>query len=219
MTRKKSFTGPSFLDGAEREQRKMAEELHETLCQSLAGVSLLAQVLVRKGNAGTAIGAADLKRITRYLDQAIDQARLTFQDQSLLSGSIDLTSALKRLAAVTTTRTACAYRDNHTATALSPRTAYALYRIAQEAVRNSLRHAQPRRIELSLTWRKRDVIMALCDDGCGFKKSSGRKGRGRGLDMMQGWADLLSGTLSIKSGVGKGTWVRCVAPIDASADR
>jgi signal transduction histidine kinase len=214
MTQKKISRQKRVLDAIEREQRKMAEEIHDTLCQSLGGVSLLVQVLLRHAKKGKPFDLGELKKIGRYLDEAIDEARLSFQDQTLLLGSADLTSALEHLAHQTNKRTACEFSANKPKLGLSGRLAYVLYRIAQEAVRNAQVHAQADQIKINLHGGRNKVSLCVQDDGRGFNPSMLRRSKVlHGLELMEIYAKSVDATLAIESRPGKETAITCVASI------
>jgi signal transduction histidine kinase len=213
MTGESSLSGRS-LEGAEREQRLLAEELHETLCQTLVGVSFISQILLRNKKAGKAIDISDLKKISRYVDEAVDQTRLIFQDQSILFGAVDLGTALEKLAAVVSKRTTCEFQCGKLAKITSPKISHALYRIAREAVGNALRHSQSRKIVIILTKKKDESSLTIRDDGYGFKKTVSSEKPLRGFQVMEGYAKSIKGKLFIRSIPGKETCVRCTVSIN-----
>ena len=102
---------------------------------------------------------------------------------------------------------------------LPPGTETALYRVAQEALHNALRHAGASGITVSLSKTPRQVVLEVSDDGHGFKGGSGGTGRapsaGLGLASMRERAASAGGTLTIRSSP-KGTTVRMTVPGKAS---
>jgi two-component system CheB/CheR fusion protein len=91
-------------------------------------------------------------------------------------------------------------------------TASHLYRIAQEAVTNALKHGHPQSILISLG-RKRDrLILEVLDDGRGFATTR-ESGTGSGLRVMRYRAALFGGELQVKSSPGRGTRITCSAPL------
>jgi two-component system sensor histidine kinase DegS len=201
-----------WLAAAEREQRKMAEDLHETLCQNLVGASLLAQVLLRNGKAGKAVEVADLEKLIRYVDEAIDESRLPFQEQSVLIGAMDLGIALEQLAKLTSRRIPCECRVEKNATTASPQISYALYRVAREAVRNAVSHSRSTQILIGLAHQKSGIVLTVSDGGCGFKVTPPLDDALHGIEVMKCYAASVHGTLSIRSAPGKGTTISCLVP-------
>jgi signal transduction histidine kinase len=86
-----------------------------------------------------------------------------------------------------------------------------LYRIAQEAVSNAIRHGQARRITIGLSQRRGQVTLSVTDNGRGIGVLSPRR-KGMGLRVMQYRAGLLQATVSVTRRPEGGTEVRCVAP-------
>jgi signal transduction histidine kinase len=86
-----------------------------------------------------------------------------------------------------------------------------LYRIAQEAVTNAVRHGRARRISIGLSQWRGKVILSITDNGKGIGTLSPRR-RGLGLRVMQYRASLLQGSITVQRRPAGGTKVRCVAP-------
>jgi signal transduction histidine kinase len=94
--------------------------------------------------------------------------------------------------------------------ALGPRAEAALYRVAQEALHNALRHAGASAVRVALSKAGRRVVLEVSDDGHGFVP--GASSGGLGLDSMRERASAAGGTLTVRSG-GTGTRVRMTVPI------
>jgi len=91
------------------------------------------------------------------------------------------------------------------------RTATQLYRIAQEAVTNLVRHSGAEHVEIALTSDQAATVLEVCDDGEGLlPEQLGKKGMG--LQIMRYRAGLIGATLSVESSPGGGTRVRCRLP-------
>ncbi len=86
-----------------------------------------------------------------------------------------------------------------------------LYRIAQEAVNNAIRHGKPRQIFISLTNRKGVVELTVEDDGTGLPEEW-QKQRGLGTRIMAHRAGMIGGTFSIEPNPTGGTFVKCSMP-------
>jgi PAS domain S-box-containing protein len=98
---------------------------------------------------------------------------------------------------------------------LPPAVALALYRIAQEALTNIVRHAQASRVTISLTRGYPYAIMEIEDDGRGIPRTKGKdESKGLGLVSMRERAEILGGTFQIRSSPGKGTRIRVKIPIE-----
>ncbi len=93
-----------------------------------------------------------------------------------------------------------------------------LYRIIQEALTNIVKHAQAKRVDITIKIAKQQLLLTIKDDGQGFhreKKSKNvQRAQGVGLSTMQERAWLLKGTLEIKSSPGKGTTIKLTIPVE-----
>jgi signal transduction histidine kinase len=86
-----------------------------------------------------------------------------------------------------------------------------LYRIAQEAVSNAIKHGKPGRIEISLSKMPEQITLAIQDDGPGMPARS-RKNAGMGLRIMRSRAGMMSGSLTIENQADGGVAVVCTVP-------
>ena len=96
--------------------------------------------------------------------------------------------------------------------ALTPGTEAALYRVAQEALHNALRHSGAAKIEISLSLTGRRILLEVTDDGRGFAPDA--PAPGLGLTSMRERAAAVGGTLSVSSSPGAGTRVTLAIPLD-----
>jgi signal transduction histidine kinase len=87
-----------------------------------------------------------------------------------------------------------------------------LYRIAQEAVTNAIRHGKPQNIVIGLKGKAGTGTLSVSDDGTGFEKGEGNRS-GMGLGIMNYRADMIGGSLRIQPKSGGGTAVTCVFPL------
>ena len=96
--------------------------------------------------------------------------------------------------------------------ALRVEVAMALYRIAQEALNNVLKHAHAKNVKIELSTLENQVVLAVRDDGAGFDPSKARGGRW-GMTTMRERAETAGGQLSVESAAGQGTCVRVKVPL------
>ena len=94
-----------------------------------------------------------------------------------------------------------------------------LYRIAQEALNNAMKHAEARSIVISLVLEEKSGMLRLTieDDGRGMVTPLGRSSPSMGLKTMRYRAGLISGALDISPRVGGGSVVSCQVPLSATA--
>jgi signal transduction histidine kinase len=98
--------------------------------------------------------------------------------------------------------------------ALAPHLETAIYRVAQEAIGNALRHSGSQQVTVSLSRRQRAVVLEISDDGAGF--DPGTPPQGLGLASMRERAASVGGKLTVTSAPGSGTRVRLSVPVPAS---
>lgn len=101
--------------------------------------------------------------------------------------------------------------------ALKPEAAVALYRIAQEALQNVLKHSGASRASVTLTATDRTIELVVQDAGKGFDATSGSR-RGMGLLSMQERGVLAGGSVTVRSTMGRGTEVRATIPVTSGRE-
>ena len=198
-----------LLQIGDREQIRLAQDLHDGLGQHLIGVSFLLQALRPQLAGGPA--SAQLDEIDHLVGEAIEQTRdLVRSLHSRTLEAAGLTAALDELAAHTARvfRVACRVDDRaDLAPSASSRTH--LYRIAREAVLNAARHARAATITIELSRDGEELVLAVRDDGIGIRTP---QSDGMGLHLMAHRARLVGATLQIAAGL-RGTTVTCRVPL------
>ena len=192
------------------ERQRLSRDLHDSVTQSLYGLSTLTEagkLNLEQGNIDA--GAHMLNRIGQTARQAIREMRLFLHQlrPSILEQE-GLVNALEmRLAAVegrSDIRTVLEADENiHLPLAVET----ALYHIAQEALNNTLKHASASRVCVRLARNGNIVILSIEDDGCGFDPTTSAAG-GMGLENMHARAAEINANLDIQSETGKGTLVK-----------
>ena len=207
-----------------QERERLAHELHDTLAQSFAGVAFQLQG-IRNGLEQADSGA--IERVNQQIELACDVVRQTHEEASLSIAMLreewpagkELGAALEECAAsivsggdVRIVRKG--RRDGRSAPAHIPvRVADALFHIGREAIVNSVRHADPRQIALSIEYDAKSVILTVEDEGRGFDTE--QQTRGFGLRGMEKRARSIGAHLVVTSQPGVGTRVRVAAPLEA----
>jgi PAS domain S-box-containing protein len=196
------------------ERRRLARELHDSVSQHLYGIALGAQSARHFIETDPPYAAESLD-FTLSLARACqaDMRALLFALHPEALESLGLVEALTRHAATVGSRYNLAIELNLCAEpALPSDTREALYRIAQEALHNIVKHAGARRVMLRLSQSGANVILEIEDDGNGFNPAAVFPGH-LGLQSMRERARRLGGTLEIKSASAWGTSVRVSLPI------
>jgi PAS domain S-box-containing protein len=188
------------LDIAEREQSRFGHDLHDGLGQHLTGVQFMAQVLQQKLERQKHEEAGEAGEIARLIRQAITQARDLARGLSpVVLQSKSLQDALRDLAAGITRRgqAECTAELDDDIAITNSEAAIQLYRIAQEAANNALKHGQATRIMISMQHDDAGRIeLSVRDNGCGFPADF-QPGLGMGLRVMNYRASLIGGSLEI----------------------
>ena len=213
--------GSALIDAIATEQRRIGQELHDGLGQELTGLALSARALATRAERERQPIAAALVQLAALATSCIEAARRIAQGVSPLSdadGSLQV--ALQALAnrsclGSTTVR----FRPRlESPLNLDLETRNHLYRIAQEAVQNALKHARARFIEIELWVRERGATLTISDDGVGLPDIGSPNGGGLGMRTMHFRASSIGGRLAIASRGAGGVSVICdVAQPQAAA--
>jgi signal transduction histidine kinase len=196
-----------------RERNRLALELHDTLAHTLSGLSVQLETV-------KAYWDVDRKTSQSLLEQALKATHLGLEEtrrtlKALRAGPLDdlgLIPALRKMAEDTAVRYSLTLEMPQTGPlpALAPDVEQCIYRIAQEAISNAVKHANARKLTVKLEPSEENVQLTIQDDGAGFDVVKGIENGHFGLEGMQERAKLAGGTLEVKSQPGEGTTVRLV---------
>lgn len=200
-----------ILDAGARERSAIGRELHDELGQHLTATALAAQTLVQQ--LGERPEATKAQAIVRWIEEGTDKARKLAR--GLLLEEIEpqrLAKELRELA-LSAGRGGIRARfgSRGPTVAVEGSDCAHLFRIAQEAVGNALRHADPECIDITLVSEEHELCLVIQDDGRGFAASQ-REGEGRGLHIMRHRAKLIGASLDWVTAPGEGTKIICRLP-------
>ncbi|MEJ2083100.1 MAG: PAS domain S-box protein, partial [Acidobacteriota bacterium] len=198
------------LEISEREQRRVGQDLHDSLGQHLRGIACLGHALELNLAEESSSYAKDARRVTRLVQEAIAQTSALARGLTSLTQEADgLVSGLRQLAITVRTiyGVSCRFHCPRRVVVPDHVRATHLYRIAQEAVQNALRHGKPSRLSIRLARRGNQVELIVGDNGRGIPAPEIRR-KGMGLESMSYRADIIGATLSVESTKG-GTRVHC----------
>lgn len=204
-----------ILNIATLEQRRIGQELHDGIQQELTGLGLLAQNLSEALNRP---GSESDAKLAARLASGIDQANRHVRSlaHGLVPVPVDaetLPAALGELARATrdTYSLSCQFDCPEPVPVGDATTATHLYRIAQEAVGNAVRHAKADAIEIRLARSDAGVLLQIEDNGVGIP--SGRPPlEGAGLRLMEHRCAVIGGQFTVQRKKSGGTRVACVIP-------
>jgi two-component system CheB/CheR fusion protein len=199
---------------SEQEQRRLGQDLHDDLCQQLAGIEFLSQTLAGSIASKCKATAAKAKEIARMVQHAMAQTRELARGLAPVSLEGDgLALALQELAARTSRLFLidCRCRCDGYMPQLEAGAAVHLYRIAQEALGNAIKHGKARRVVISLAADGHRLALRVKDNGAGFPQKTPARG-GMGLRIMQYRAEVIGGSLTLERASRGGTTVVCTVP-------
>lgn len=199
---------------SEEERRRISLELHDGLCQGLTAARLRCDAL-SPGGSTTGVDGEALGCLSGLLDTLVDQAYdLSRGLWPLEHDGVGVGPSFREMIRRQAESSAIPiefHREMHCQACRRPHLAQ-LYRIAQEAVANALKHAGARRIVVSLVCPAgQGTVLIVRDDGCGRAGAKASAG-GLGLGIMAHRARLIGGELRILDVPGGGTEVVCTAP-------
>ncbi|MDX1615117.1 MAG: sensor histidine kinase [Candidatus Promineifilaceae bacterium] len=204
-----------YADQAEKlavanERNRLARDLHDSVAQTLYGLTLQSEAAARKLHGG------QVDAVQRDLAEMRDSAQQTLQETRLLIFELrppiladaGLAGALQnRLEAVEGRSGLVVESDIRFAGRLPDKTETALYRIAQEALNNVVKHARATTVAVSLQANETILRLIITDDGLGFSPAAERLTGGLGLQGMGERAEQIGASLQIDSTLEQGTSV------------
>jgi signal transduction histidine kinase len=199
-----------------QERARLARDLHDAVSQKLFSVRAKARAAAVLVDRDPARAIEEIGSVAELAGQAHAELRAVIEGLTppeLATGGL---AGSVRAYAVLAGRTHGADVVVHAAElpALGPRQETALYRVAQEAIGNALRHSGARQVAVCLSRRQRAVVLEVTDDGSGFEPRGPHAGLG--LASMRERAGSVGGKLTITSAPGTGTRVRLSVPLPAA---
>jgi signal transduction histidine kinase len=207
----------------EDQRRRLARELHDEPLQLFLHLARRLEILGNTGGVPSDVAsglnearnqaldaAARLRTLARDLrPPALDQLGLVAALSSLVADIEDDLGVSAQLTVI------------GSAVRLAPDVELGAFRIIQESLRNAVRHADPRHLQVTVEFSPRSLCLDVRDDGRGFDPTKVRQlsteSQSLGLVGMQERAKLLGGTLEVRSTIGQGTLVQAVLPVSAPA--
>ena len=195
-----------ILSISEREQRRLGLDLHDDLCQRLATTEYLCHALQRELGRHRRPEAKRAREIGKLLRETTSHARgvaaglatVELQEQGLRGALKYLLRRTRRAFGISCTLRADGFQGTDLQHELH------LYRIAQEAVSNALRHGRARGIHVRLATTRAGITLRIRDNGRGIRVVTGKR-NGMGIRIMQHRAELMGGTLSVEPAPESGT--------------
>jgi PAS domain S-box-containing protein len=206
-----------ILEISDREQARIGQDIHDGLCQHLIGLAICSNSLEQSLDAQGRTEVETARKISRLLDESITEARGVCQGLYPIRLSTEgLPPALEELAATTAERHGieCSCEFDEADLACDMSTATHLYRIAQEAINNSVKYSGARQVRLRLQHTPEGITLEVRDDGKWLSPKPSRRS-GMGMHIMEYRAQLIGGSFRCQPGE-HGTTVCCRVPTCAS---
>lgn len=199
-----------------RERNRLARELHDSVAQTLYGLTLQSEAASRKLSDGELGTVADrLIEIRQGALQSLQETRLLIYElRPPILEEVGLVAALRgRLDAVEARSGLSVHFDAGGIDKLPESLEMGLYGIAREALNNVLKHARASQVRVGLTQEGGKILLEVADDGVGFEPAARGVGSGLGLQSMLERAEQIGGKLEIQSAPGNGVSVRVQVPL------
>jgi len=204
-----------LLNVIERERQHIGQELHDSIGQQLAGITFMVEVLRKKLRRKSSTEEMPFAtRIGACVNQVARQTRILAK--GLHPIDLDgggLVPALEELAGNTEQifDVSCTLESEITVSTKDAKMIVNLYRIAQEAITNAIKHGKAKSIRIRLSSENGCSKLSIENDGLEFSEKQIHD-RGLGLRIMRYRAEIIHGSLEIRRGAHGGTLVTCVFP-------
>ena len=206
-----------LLTAVETERQRIGQDLHDDLCQRLGAIALLSGSLAREVNALDEKLGGKVGKIPSLVTETIGSCRnLARGLHPITLASAGLPAALAELAARVPADVKFHWPHSERID-FEPTLALHLYRIAEEAVTNAVKHAGAKSITIGLAILAGRPVLEIADDGKGIGQKV--KTEGMGLRNMEYRANVIGGDLTVEARKGGGTCVRCTLPLRKSVLR
>jgi len=204
-----------LLEITEKERRRIGLDLHDDLGQKLSGVALMIKGLElrlakKKNREAEEAGRIHLlvqQAMTHASDLAHDLATLDFNQNDLPGALSGLATRARELFSIS-----CRFKAEGPIPHLEPTVVGQLYKIAQEALTNAIKHGKAKRVGISLANGSDRIVLTIQNDGRPFPDMQSGS-TGMGLRIMNYRASLIGASLEIKGKGETGTMVTCTCPI------
>lgn len=202
-----------ILEISEREQLRIGQDLHDGLGQLLTGIALLAKNLEQKLLKGETPKRMEMGEIVKLVNSAISQSR--HLARGLYPVDVEpcnLPEALKQLCQRSQELFGISFSLDTTEEIppQDPSMVFHLYRIAQEAIHNAVRHGETKKIHITLQREEDRFFLTIRDEGQGLSSSSSSQEKGMGIRIMEYRARMIGGNLRIFPHQDRGTVVQCL---------
>ncbi len=210
VTKRRNLEAELLIVAGE-ERRRLAADLHDSLCQEMSAVHFGVASISRQLPAESPPKLRELANsVTTLAESTVNHARTIAHGLSpILTGDGALGYSLQLFAKGISDihQVQCVFTGEHSDLPLDEDIATQFYHIAQEATSNALHHGKASAIQISMVHNANELVMTVRDNGCGFDPST--PPTGRGIRFMRYRAGVINATLKLKSRIGRGTEISC----------
>ena len=208
----RKYLESEILEISEREQRRIGQDLHDGLSQRLRGVAYLSHVLTEDLTQKSLPEARDASRITQLLNEALVETHglarglfpISLEADGLMSALGELASNIQNIYKIS-----CRLVCSKPVLIEDSSTAMNLFRIAQEAIQNALKHGKATRVVIRLVRKSETIELAVKDNGKGLPKHF-EKRQGMGLKIMDHRASMIGAELQVQRVAAGGALLTCL---------
>ncbi|HAR95511.1 MAG TPA: hypothetical protein DCR97_06055 [Deltaproteobacteria bacterium] len=204
-----------------REQRRIGQDLHDSLCQHLAGIGFLGKVLEKKLGTGNRATPEDASEIVHLIDEAITMTRsfarglnpVMLEADGLMWALAELAANTERLFGIT-----CRFQNQGALLVRDNDVSLHVYRIVQEALNNAIKHGKADRIIIKASTDEKGAMISVKDNGVGLAGGTSL-GKGMGLSIMKYRASIIGAALDVRNDEDGGVIMVCTLPTAPPGDR
>jgi signal transduction histidine kinase len=208
------YLASQVISAGDAERAHIARELHDSTAQALTALEMILSSALRDPEHGAT--AERIRMMRDITTQALGEVRtLSHNVHPRVLDDLGLVAALEHLARRTREQSHLAVwvASDERETTPAP-VASVLYRVAQSALNNAVRHARGTEVHVTIRTDREKASMEIVDNGVGFDVDAVERGRnGMGLFIMRERLGLVSGVLTVTSALGRGTVVRATVPL------
>lgn len=194
------------VNASDAERRRIARDLHDGVVQDLAGTAYRLAASARQDSAPSRDDLDDMSRLLRGSMRALRSLLVEIYPPDLAAEG--LSGALDDLLAPVEAQGVAAHVTVSGVEGARPDPVALVFRVAQEAVRNAVRHAHPTRIEVDVSRAGDRIVLEVVDDGAGFSSAEAPARDRLGLRGLTDLVEEAGGRLEVRSRPGGGTTVR-----------
>ena len=206
---------------SEQERQRIGQDLHDGICQRLAGIEFMSQTLHSKLSERKVTEASNAKEISKLVRDTLHETRslahglnpVEIKEEGLMLALENLCASAESMF-----RTKARLRCDGDVSVGDNLVALHYYRIAQEAVSNAIRHGKAKHIDVSLRRTDDRLTLSVVDDGIGIAGAD-RGNSGMGLKIMEYRASVIGASVSIQKKKPSGTRVTCSVRLRARTEQ